>query len=134
MTTPTATGEQEWHQLDAAGQVLGRLASRTASLLLGKHLPKATRRTVPNVFVVIANTDQVMLTGRKETDKIYYRNTGYPGGIRQRTVREQRERDSRRIVADAVSGMLPRNNLRRDRLRHLRLHRGEAPASSAKMV
>jgi len=110
--------------LDAKDKVLGRLATAVAGLLMGKHrLDFASHRTAP-VSVVIINTDQVALTGRKEQQKVYYRHSGYPGGLKQRTVAEQRARDSRRIVHDAVAGMLPKNSLRTARLRNLRLYAG----------
>lgn len=114
----------EWHVLDADNKVLGRLATEAARLLLGKHRRDYTPHLVAPVYIIVTNTDKVALTGSKETQKTYYHYTGYPGGIRHRTVREQRERDSRRIISSAVSGMLPKNNLRRERLAHLKLYRG----------
>ncbi len=112
----------EWHSLDAENQVLGRLATEAAKLLLGKHRPDSKRNIVAPVYVVITNTDKIALTGRKETKKIYTHYTGYPSGIRERSVQEQRRRDSRRIIKSAVSGMLPKNSLRDKRLSHLKLY------------
>lgn len=122
-TTKTAAS-LEWHHVDADGAVLGRLATRVASLLLGKHRPDFTSRTVMPVYVVVTNTDKVALTGNKEDSKMYYRYSGYSGGLRQRSVREQRKRDSRIIIEQAVFGMLPKNSLRAKRILHLKLYTG----------
>lgn len=121
-TTTDAVGE--WHVIDAANQPLGRIATHVASLLLGKHRPDAVPHQTAPVFVVVTSTDQVALTGTKETDKVYSRYSGYPGGLRQRTVAEQRSRDSRQLVYLAVRGMLPKNKLRDQRLQHLKLYAG----------
>lgn len=124
--TITPTGLQhEWHHFDAKDQVLGRLATKIAVLLMGKHRPDYATNKVAPVYVVVTNTDHVALTGRKEDQKLYRHATGYPGGLKERTVREQRRRDSRRIVEEAVIGMLPKNNLRAFRMRHLKLYPGE---------
>ena len=114
--------EAEWHQFSADGKVLGRLATQVASLLLGKHRPDYTRERVAQVYVVITDTDKVVLTGNKEEQKMYRHYSGYPGGLRERSVKEQRKRDSRIIISQAVEGMLPKNNLRRERMSHLKLY------------
>lgn len=114
----------EWHHIDAGNKVLGRIATQVAGLLLGKHRPDYTARAVAPVIVVVTNTDTVVLTGRKEQQKKYYRYSGYPGGMKERSLAEQRRRDSRRIVAAAVEGMLPKNSLRKHRLQHLKLYAG----------
>lgn len=115
----------EWHLLDARNKVLGRLATNVASLLLGKHRPDATSHQVTPVRVVITNTDHVVLTGRKEDQKEYIHYTGYRRGLKRRTVREQRARDSRRIISAAVEGMLPKNRLRALRMRNVLLYKGD---------
>ncbi|MDP3997190.1 MAG: 50S ribosomal protein L13 [Candidatus Andersenbacteria bacterium] len=114
----------EWHWLDAQGKILGRLAGEAAVLLGGKHRTDWAANKVAPVYVVVTNTDRVVVTGNKEKDKIYYRHTGYPGGLRERSLAVQRQRDSRKIVLAAVSGMLPKNNLRKLRLQHLKLYKG----------
>lgn len=114
----------EWHHLDAKNKVLGRLATQAAVWLLGKHRPDFSPQSVAPVYVVITNTDHVVLTGRKEEQKMYRHYTGYHGGLRERSVAEQRRRDSRRIVEEAVSGMLPKNNSRKLLMRHLKLYAG----------
>lgn len=122
MVTQNSSIEPEWHHLTAEDKVLGRLATRVVSLLLGKHRPDSTLEKVAPVYVVITNTDKVALTGNKEDQKMYRHYSGYPGGLRERSVKEQRRRDSRVIVFKAVEGMLPKNNLRRERMRHLKLY------------
>lgn len=114
----------EWHAIDADGAVLGRLATQVAHLLLGKHRVDFTRHQVVPVFVVVTNTDKVAVTGRKEEQKQYHHFTGYPGGLKSRSVREQRAQDSRKIVFEAIYGMLPKNSLRDDRMNHLKLYAG----------
>lgn len=112
----------EWYLFDAKDEVLGRLATKTAKLLLGKHRPDAAANNVAPVFIVITNTDHVKLTGRKEFDKLYRHYSGYPGGLKSRSVAEQRKRDSRRIVHAAIFGMLPKNKLRDLRMRHVKIY------------
>lgn len=127
-TIAKTTISAEWHLVDADGLVLGRLATKIARLLLGKHRLDFTRHRVAPVFVVVTNTDRVVVTGRKEDQKLYQHFTGYPGGVRSRSVREQRRRDSRQLVFEAVLGMLPKNSLRDTRMNHLKLYaRAEHP-------
>ena len=116
------TTAPEWHIIDAKGKVLGRLAGDVAKLLLGKHRVDFTRHHLAPVFVVVTNTNEVALTGRKEQQKEYHHFTGYPGGIKTRSVAQQRKRDSRKIVYEAVYGMLPKNSLRSHRMNHLKLY------------
>lgn len=115
----------EWHHLDAKGKVLGRIATQAAVYLLGKHRTDFAPNIVAPVYVVITNTDHVVLTGRKEEQKMYRHYTGYHGGLRERSVAEQRRRDSRRIIEEAVYGMLPKNNSRKLYMRHLKLYPGD---------
>lgn len=114
----------EWQLINAEGKVLGRLATEVAHLLLGKHRLDFTRHQIAPVFIVITNTDLVALTGHKEEQKMYHHFTGYPGGLKSRSVKEQRVRDSRKIVHEAVYGMLPKNSLRDKRMNHLKLYAG----------
>lgn len=113
----------EWHLIDADNKVLGRLSVDVAKLLSGKHRTDWAPNKLAPVFVVIINTDKVVLTGRKEDQKTYYSYSGYPGGLSHRTVREQRALDSRIILRTAIGGMLPKNNLRQDKMRHLKLYK-----------
>ena len=123
-TTPATKTNTEWHLLDAKEQAVGRLATQAAGLLLGKHRPDAVPHGVLPIQVVIVNADEAVFSGAKEEAKRYSRYTGYPGGLRQRTVREQRQLDSRRLISDAVSGMLPKNKLRAIRMQQLKVYRG----------
>lgn len=118
----SVTTAPEWHLIDAQGKVLGRLAGQIAALLLGKHRLDFTRHQIAPVFIVVTNTKSVVLTGRKEEQKVYRHYTGYPGGLKERSVGEQRKRDSRKIVYAAVYGMLPKNSLRDKRMNHLKLY------------
>lgn len=124
----------EWHIIDARDQVLGRLATKIAALLNGKLRTDYAANTVAPVYVVVTNTDHVVLTGNKENAKMYRHYTGYPGGLRERSVREQRVRDSRVIIEQAVFGMLPKNNLRAVRIRHLKLYVGDEHPHQAQMT
>lgn len=123
----------EWHHFDASDKVLGRLSTEIAQLLLGKHRVDMRRHTVAPVYVVVTNTDRVVLTGNKEHDKMYRRYTGYPGGIRERSAADVRKRDSRRLVEHAVAGMLPKNSLRAKRLSHLKLYPSEEHPHEAQL-
>ena len=123
----------EWHHLNAKGAVLGRLATEAAGLLQGKHRPDWAPNTLAATRVVITNTDEVAVTGRKEDQKMYRRYSGYPGGLRERTLRDQRRRDSRKIVESAVSGMLPHNTLRAQLMRHLLLYANESHPHEAQL-
>lgn len=112
----------EWHHFDADGKILGRLATQISHLLMGKHRVDYAANVELPVYIVVTNTDAVVLTGKKEEQKKYYRYSGYPGGLRERSVAEQRKRDSRKIVHRAVAGMLPKNSLRDRRMSHLKLY------------
>ena len=113
---------QEWHHFDAKGKVLGRLATPITQLLLGKHRADYAANRVAAVYVVVTNSDEVVLTGRKEEQKMYRRYSGYPGGLKERTAKDVRARDSRRLIWEAVFGMLPKNSLRRERMLHLKIY------------
>ncbi len=113
----------EWHLVDAKGQILGRLASNIANKLLAKHRLDSAVNRPARVKIVVINTDEVALSGDKEKNKFYYHYTGYHGGLKQRSVSEQRKKDSRIIVRHAVAGMLPKNKLRSQRLVNLLLYR-----------
>ena len=113
-----------WIEIDAKDKVLGRLACDVSQILLGKDQVDSKRHEVEKVNVVVINTDQVFLTGSKEEQKFYRHYTGYPGGLKERNVAEQRKRDSRVIVENAVSGMLPKNKLRSRRMANMKLIAG----------
>ncbi len=116
--------ERSWHVLDASAVPLGRLASEASKLLLGKHKPTYEPHLPMGDFVVVINAAEIALTGTKMTDMIYYRHTGHPGGLRERSVQEQLDRDPRRVVEKAVKGMLPHNVRGRELFRHLKVYAG----------
>lgn len=114
----------DWYIVDASQYTLGRLAAALAHRLRGKHKPQYTPHVDTGDYIVVVNAEQVQVTGRKETDKIYYRHTGYPGGIKSRTLEEIREKRPEQIIQRAVKGMLPRNPLGRQVARKLKVYRG----------
>ena len=109
--------------MDAEGLVLGRLASRIASILMGKEKPTYTDFLDCGDFVIVVNAEKVRLTGTKLSDKIYYRHSGYPGGLKQMTAAEVLEKHPDRVIRSAVKGMLPRNKLGRKMLSKLKVIR-----------
>ncbi len=113
-----------WHVVDADQQVVGRLATRIASVLRGKHKPTYTPHVDTGDFVVVVNAARVRFTGKKETAKEYFSHSGYPGGVRQRTPREMRSREPEFIIRNAVKGMLPKGPLGRQMLRKLKVYAG----------
>jgi len=116
--------DKAWHVVDAAGQTLGRLSTQVAALLMGKHKPTFSPHLDMGDFVVVVNAEKVRLTGKKVQDKIYYRHTGYMGGLKETTLGEMLARKPGRVIELAVRGMLPRNRLSRHRLRHMKVYAG----------
>ena len=115
---------RDWHVVDATGQTLGRLATRVATVLRGKH--KTTFSTSVDVgdCVIVLNAEKIHVTGRKLDQKIYYRHTGYPGGIRETTLRDLLRKHPERAIEFAVRGMLPKNRLGRKMYRKLKVYAG----------
>jgi len=116
--------KMEWYEFDASSMPLGRLATKISSLLIGKHRVDYAPNKVLPVHVVVTNTDKIVVTGNKEVQKMYRKYSGYPGGLRERSLKEQRARDSRKIINDAVFGMLPKNKLRPVMMKHLKAYQG----------
>ncbi len=114
--------EKEWFVVDAQGLTLGRLATRIASVLRGKHKPTYTPHADAGDFVVVVNADKVRLTGRKLDQKMYYWYSGYPGGIKGRTARQMLDRKPEEVLRRAVKGMLPKNNLGRKLISKLKIY------------
>jgi large subunit ribosomal protein L13 len=110
--------EQRWYLVDAEGQTLGRLATRIADTLRGKRKPVYTPHIDTGDFVVVVNAEKIAVTGKKREEKIYYRHSGYPGGLRERTFAEEI------VLRKAVKGMLPRNRLARRQLTKLKVYAG----------
>ena len=119
-----------WYLVDAKGQVLGRLASRIASVLRGKARPTYTP-SLGGDYVIVVNADKIRLTGRKAQQKLYYRHSGYPGGLRATPAGKMLQRHPETVLKEAVRGMLPKNPLGRECLRKLRVYRGEAHRHTA---
>jgi large subunit ribosomal protein L13 len=116
--------ERRWYLVDADGKTLGRLATRVADTLRGKDKAQYTPHVDTGDFVVIVNAEKIAVTGNKLDDKRYYRHSGYPGGIRSRTLREELERRPTEVIRKAVKGMLPRNRLGRAQLTKLKVYAG----------
>jgi large subunit ribosomal protein L13 len=116
--------EQHWYLVDAEGQTLGRLATRIADTLRGKRKPEYTPHIDTGDFVVVVNAEKIAVTGKKREDKIYYRHSGYPGGLRERTLAEELDRRPTEVLRKAVKGMLPRNRLARRQLTKLKIYAG----------
>jgi large subunit ribosomal protein L13 len=116
--------ERRWYVVDAEGQTLGRLATRIADTLRGKRKPEYTPHIDTGDFVVVVNAEKIAVTGKKLDDKIYYRHSGYPGGLRERTLGEQLARRPTEVIRKAVKGMLPRNRLARQQLTKLKVYAG----------
>ncbi len=116
--------QREWFVVDAAGQNLGRLATRIATLLRGKHKPIFTPSMDTGDFVIVVNADKIAVTGRKLDQKMYYRYSGYPGGLTETSLRRMLEAHPTRVVEFAVRGMLPKNRLGRAMLKKLKVYAG----------
>lgn len=118
------TRNREWVIFDAEGQTLGRLATQIADTLRGKKKPEYTPHIDTGDFVVVVNAEKITVTGNKLTQKVYHRHTGYPGGLRSRTLEEQLDRRPEEVIRAAVKGMLPRTRLGRAQLRKLKIYAG----------
>jgi large subunit ribosomal protein L13 len=116
--------ERRWYVVDADGQTLGRLATRIADTLRGKGKAQYTPHVDTGDFVVVVNAEKVVVTGNKLDQKRYYRHSGYPGGLRSRTLREQLDRRPTEVIRKAVKGMLPKNRLARKQLNKLKIYAG----------
>src|SRR6266536_322106 len=116
--------ERQWYLVDAEGKTLGRLATEIAETLRGKRKPQYTPHIDTGDFVVVVNAEKIAVTGKKREEKIYYRHSGYPGGLRERTLGEELERRPTEVLRKAVKGMLPRNRLARRQLTKLKIYAG----------
>ena len=117
--------KRDWYVVDAEGETLGRLASRIAPILKGKHKPSYTPHLDCGDFVIIVNAEKVRVTGRKMDQKFYYHYSGYPGGLSAISLRDQLGRYPERVLQAAVKGMLPKNRLGRQMLKKLKVYAGE---------
>jgi ribosomal protein L13, bacterial type len=117
--------KRSWHVIDAEGAVLGRVASKAAMLLMGKHKPSYTPFLDTGDHVIVVNAAKVRLTGKKEDQKVYRRHSGYPGGLKETTARKMRETRPVRMIEEAVWGMLPKTKLGKHMYRKLKVYPGD---------
>lgn len=122
---------REWFLIDAADIPLGRTATKIANLLIGKSKVTYTPHVDNGDYVVVINAEKLVVTGNKETDKVYYRHSGFPGGISDATLQEVRTKYPERIIESAVKGMIPKNKLAAGRMARLRVFPGEAHTHTA---
>ena len=127
----TADVQREWFLVDASELPLGRIATIVADKLIGKSKPTYTPHVDGGDYVVVINAKDTVVTGEKETDKIYYRHSGFPGGIKDATLAEVREKFPERILEKAVQGMLPKNKLSAGRMARLKIFPGAEHAHTA---
>lgn len=125
---------RKWLVIDAAGRPLGRVASEAAQILLGKHKPTYEPHLAMGDFVIVINADRVDVTGAKRDQKIYYRHTNYPGGLRARSFQEQMDRDATRVIEKAVKGMLPSGVRGRAMLRMLKVYADQTHPHQAQLA
>jgi large subunit ribosomal protein L13 len=116
--------ERDWYVVDAEGKTLGRLATQIADVLRGKRKPTYTPHVDVGDFVIVVNAEKIVVTGKKREDKLYWRHSGYPGGIKSQTLGDLLERRPEEVIRRAVKGMLPRNRLARAQLRKLKVYAG----------
>jgi large subunit ribosomal protein L13 len=126
-----AVADDHWFVIDAADQVLGRLATKVATLLTGKHKPAYAPFLITGDHVIIINAAKVRLTGRKLDQKLYRRHTGYPGGLKEVSARRMFETKPEQMIEEAVNGMLPKNKLRKLMTKRLRVYAGSEHPHSA---
>lgn len=118
------TVKRSWYVVDAKGKTLGRLASRVAAILRGKHKPEYTPHVDTGDYVIIINAEQIHVTGKKVEDKMYYHHTEYPGGLKSTNFKDLNKKFPERILEGAIKGMLPKNPLGRDMYRKLKVYAG----------
>ena len=116
--------QRDWYVVDAQGETLGRLATRVATILRGKHKPNFTPHVDCGDYVIIVNAEKIHVTGQKMVQKKYYRHSGYPGGLREVALRDQLQKFPNRVLEHAVRGMLPKNKLGRQMFRKLKVYAG----------
>jgi large subunit ribosomal protein L13 len=125
-STKASEIKRQWHTIDASGKILGKVATEAASLLMGKHKPIFSRHLDSGDFVVITNAEKVKVSGNKSKQKLYYRHSGYPGGLKSISLEKLSQTDPTRVIEYAVKGMLPKNRLQDGMMKRLRVYVGEA--------
>ncbi len=116
--------ERKWYVIDAEGKTLGRLATLAANMLRGKHKPQYTSHVDTGDFIIVINAEKIVVTGKKETDKIYYSHTGYPGGLKATSFKALMEKNPCLAIEKAVKGMLPHNTLGQEQFTKLKVYTG----------
>ncbi len=124
-STKASDIKREWHIVDASGKILGRLATQIAVLLMGKHKPIFCRHLDTGDFVVVINAEKIQVTANKAKQKLYYRHSGYPGGLKSISLEKMMETHPTRVIEYAVKGMLPHTRLGAKMMKKLRIHVGE---------
>lgn len=123
--------DRKWYVIDAKDKVLGRLASRVASYIRGKHKPIFTPNVDTGDFIIIVNADKIKVTGNKLADKVYQHHTGYMGNLKEKALKDRMNTEPERVIEDAVRGMLPKNRLGRAMIKKLKVYRGPAHSHAA---
>ena len=124
-STKASDIKREWHSIDADGKILGRVATEVAGLLMGKHKPIFCRHLDVGDFVVVINAEKVRVTGNKAKQKLYYRHSGYPGGLKSISLEKMMQTNPARVIEHAVKGMLPHNRLEARMMKRLRVYVGD---------
>ncbi len=125
--------QNDWVVVDAAGQNLGRLTAQIAALLLGKHKPTFTPGVPMGDYVVVINASRITYTGSKENEKMYHKHSGYPGGLKSVSLRDQLNKHPDRVIRDAVWGMLPKNKFSRQIIKRLKVYGGSEHPHAAQV-
>lgn len=125
-STKASDIKREWHLIDATDQVLGRMATRIATLIMGKHKPTFTRHLDTGDYVVVINAEKIKVTGGKEKKKMYYRHSGYPGGLKSINLEKMMETYPTRAIEYAVKGMVPHTKLGNKMMKKLKIYVGDA--------
>ena len=127
--------ERKWYVIDADGEILGRLATKIANILRGKNKPEYTAHVDTGDFVVVINADKIRVTGKKDTDKKYYRHSGFPGGLKITSFRQLMDKNPASAIEKAVKGMLPHNTLGDEQFQKLNIYAGpEHPHAAQKPI
>jgi large subunit ribosomal protein L13 len=124
-TAKSETVRRDWFLINADGKILGRLASEIARRLRGKHKPEYTPHVDTGDYIIIINVEKIAVTGNKKEGKVYYRHSGYPGGLKTRSLKEQQQKCPASLLEIAVKGMLPKNVLGREMFRKLKVYVGD---------
>jgi large subunit ribosomal protein L13 len=133
VATKESTIKRDWHLIDVNGKTLGRISTEIAQLLMGKSKPYFVRNLDCGDHVIVVNAEKIKVSGKKETDKMYYRHSMYPGGFKAEALKDLRARRPEEIVMHAVKGMLPQNRLRDKMLTRLHVFKGEDHAYADKL-